>query len=78
MRRSKNSGGIHGTEDEKPKRDEAPFGALMVGGAEMDLNSFKTASGEILPDEGQLLCLVSYRMVASADFEDMSLMFTSL
>ena len=43
------------TEDEKPKRDEAPLGALMVGGAELDLNSFKTASGEILPDEGQLL-----------------------
>ena len=43
------------TEDKKPKRDEAPLGALMVGGAELDLNSFKTASGEILPDEGQLL-----------------------
>ena len=43
------------TEDEKPKRDEAPLGALVVGGAEFHLNSFKTASGEILPDEGQLL-----------------------
>ena len=43
------------TENKKSKRDAAPLGALMVGGAELDLNSFKTASGEILPDEGQLL-----------------------
>ena len=27
----------------------------MVGGTELELNSFKTASGEILPDEGQLM-----------------------
>ena len=27
----------------------------MVGGTEFELNSFKTASGETLPDEGQLM-----------------------
>ena len=43
------------TEDVEPKRDEAPLGAFMVGGTEFELNSFKTASGEILPDEGQLM-----------------------
>ena len=37
------------TEDVEPKRDGAP------GGTELELNSFKTASGEILPDEGQLM-----------------------
>ena len=36
------------TEDVKPKRDEAPLGAFLVGGTELELNSFKTASGEIL------------------------------
>ena len=43
------------TEDMEPRRDEAPLGAFMVGGTEFELNSFKTASGEILPDEGQLM-----------------------
>ena len=43
---SKNNGGILGL---------APLGALMVGGTEFELNSFKTASGEILLDEGQLM-----------------------
>ena len=45
------------TEDKKSKRDAAPLGALLVGGAKLDLNSFKTASGEILLDEGHLLWL---------------------
>ena len=39
-------------EDVEQDRNEAPLGALMVGGTEFELNSFKTASGEILPDEG--------------------------
>ena len=39
----------------EPNRDGAPLGAFVVGGAELELNSFKTASGEILPDEGQLM-----------------------
>ena len=43
------------TEDMEPRRDEALLGAFMVGGTEFELNSFKTASGEILPDEGQLM-----------------------
>ena len=38
-----------------PNRDGALLGAFMVGGTELELNSFKTASGEILPDEGQLM-----------------------
>ena len=42
-------------EDVEQDRNEAPLGALMVGGTEFELNSFKTASGEILPDEGQLM-----------------------
>ena len=42
-------------EDVEQNRNEAPLGALMVGGTEFELNSFKTASGEILPDEGQLM-----------------------
>ena len=42
------------TEDVEPKRDGAHLGAFMVGGTELELNSFKTGSGEILPDEGQL------------------------
>ena len=40
-------------EDMEQDRNEAPLGALVVGGTEFELNSFKTASGEILPDEGQ-------------------------
>ena len=43
------------TDGAEPKRDGAPLGAFMVGGTELELNSFKTASGEILPDEGQLM-----------------------
>ena len=43
------------TEDVEQKRDEAVFGAFMVGGMELELNSFKTSSGEILPGEGQLM-----------------------
>ena len=43
------------TEDMEPRRDEALLGAFMVGRTEFELNSFKTASGEILPDEGQLM-----------------------
>ena len=37
----------------KPDRGGAPLGSIVVRGTE--LNSFKTASGEILPDEGKLL-----------------------
>ena len=37
-------------EDVEQDRNEAPLGALMVGGTEFELNSFKTASGEILPE----------------------------
>ena len=36
-------------------RDGPPLGAFVVGGTELELNSFKSASGEILPDEGQLM-----------------------
>ena len=43
------------TEGVEPKRDGASLRAFMVGGTELELNSFKTASGEILPDEGQLM-----------------------
>ena len=43
------------TEDMELKCDEALLGAFMVGGTEFEQNSFKTASGEILPDEGQLM-----------------------
>ena len=39
----------------EPDRGGAPLGAIVVGGTELELNSFKTASGEILPDEGQLM-----------------------
>ena len=39
----------------KPDRGEAPLGAIVVRGTELDMNSFKTASGEMLPDEGKLL-----------------------
>ena len=28
---------------------------FVLGGMELELNSFKTASGEVLPDEGQLM-----------------------
>ena len=42
-------------EEVEQERNEAPLLALMVGGTEFELNSFKTASGEILPDEGQLM-----------------------
>ena len=45
------------TDGAEPKRDGAPLGAFMVGGTELERNSFKTASGEILPDEGQLMWL---------------------
>ena len=41
-------------DNEKPDRGGAPLGAIFVGGTELGLNSFKTASGEILPFEGQL------------------------
>ena len=41
----------------EPKRGEAHLGAFMVGGTELELKSLKTASGEILPDEGQLMWL---------------------
>ena len=43
------------TEDMEPKCDEAHLGPFMVGGTEFEQNSFKTASGEILPNEGQLM-----------------------
>ena len=43
------------TDGAEPKRDGALLGAFMVGGTELELNSFKTASEEILPDEGQLM-----------------------
>ena len=39
----------------KPDRGGAPLGAIVVRGTELGLNSVKTASGEILPDEGKLL-----------------------
>ena len=39
----------------KLDRGGGPHGAIVVGGTELGLNSFKTASGEILPDEGQLM-----------------------
>ena len=39
----------------EPNRDGAPLGTFVLGGTELELNSFKTASGEILPDEGQLM-----------------------
>ena len=55
MRQSRKKWWNSWTEDVEPKRDEAPLGAFMVGGTELELNSFKTASGEILPDEGQLM-----------------------
>ena len=51
MRRSRKSGGIHGRRCGAKSRWSSPWG-LVVGGAELELNSFKTASGEILPDEG--------------------------
>ena len=41
----------------EPSRDGALLGAFVLGGSELELNSFKTASGEILPDEGQLMWL---------------------
>ena len=44
-------------EEVEQERNEAHLGAPMVGGTEFELNSFKTASGEILPDEGQLMWL---------------------
>ena len=55
MRRSRKNGGTHGVKMRNQIEMELPFRAIVVGGTELELNSFKTASGEILPDEGQLM-----------------------